>query len=130
MVLTEIAERKAIQVPAVRGIAKGAEISVMRRNDDDPAARREQAVELFHRVYHIRYVFDDMGGANLAEAAVAKREWEMIQVGDDIGPGMRIAIQAYRPTVFVEPAADIENGKLAYRTGSAGGCLSFGDYRS
>lgn len=125
MVLTEIAERKAIQVPAVGGIAKRAEVGVVRRNDDDPAARDEQPVELFDGAYHISYVFNHVGGADLAEGAVAERKWEMIQVRDDVGPGMRVAIQAYGAGVLVEAAADIENWELAYRTGSAGGCLSF-----
>jgi hypothetical protein len=39
---------------------------------------------------------------------------------------MRVAIQAYGAGVLVEAAADIENWELAYRTGRAGGCLSFG----
>jgi hypothetical protein len=71
-------------------------------------------------------VFNHVGGADLAEGAVAERKWEMIQVRDDVGPGMRVAIQAYGAGVLVEAAADIENCELAYRTGSAGGCLSFG----
>jgi hypothetical protein len=126
MVLTEIAERKAIQVPAVGGIAKRAEVGVMGRNNNDPAARDEQPVEFFDSSDHISYVFDHVRGANLAEGAVAERKWEMIQVRDDVGSGMRAAIQAYGAGVLVEPAADIENWELAYRTGSAGGCLSFG----
>lgn len=113
MIRTEIAEGKAIQVPAVGGIAKGAEISVVGCNDDDAAARRQQSVELFYRADHVSDVFNDVGGADLTEGAVAEREWEMIQAGDDVGPGMRVAIEAYGARVLVEPAAHIENGKLA-----------------
>jgi hypothetical protein len=119
VIATEIAERKAIQVPAMGGIAKGAEISVMWRNDDDPTARCEYAMELFYSADHISYVFDDVDGADLAEGAVAERKWEMIQVRDDVGPGMWASIQAYGAGVLVEPAADIENWALAYRTGRA-----------
>jgi len=130
MIVTEITERKAIQVPAVGGIAKGAEIGVVGRNDDDAAARCKQAMKLLHRADHVGYVFDDVGGADLAEGAVAEWEWETIQVCDDVGPGVRVEIQAYCTGILIEPAAHIENRKLAYKTGTGRGRLSFGGYRS
>lgn len=126
MILTEIAERKAIQVPAVGGIAKGAEIGVVRGNDNDSAAGYEQAMELFYRADHVGYVFDDVGGADLAEGVVAEWKWEMIQVCDHVRPGMRTTIQADSAGVLVEPAADIENGKLAYGNGRRSWRLKFG----
>jgi hypothetical protein len=87
-------------------------------------------MELFHGADHIRYVFDDVRGSDLAEGAVAEREWEMIQVRDYVGPCMPVPIQAYGAGVLVEAAADVENGKLAYGKGLRCGCLKFGGQRS
>ena len=78
----------------VSGIAKGAEVGVVGRNDHEDAARFEQAVKLFHRPDHIGHVFDDVCGPDLAEGVVTERKWKMIQVCDHVGPGMRITIQA------------------------------------
>jgi hypothetical protein len=49
----------------------------------------------------------------------------MIKVCDDVRPGMRITIQAQSAGVLVQPAAYIENWKLAYRKGRADVCLCF-----
>ena len=51
----------------MRGIAKGAEIGVMRRHNDQPAAWGEQTMEVFHGAQHARDVFDYMGGANFGK---------------------------------------------------------------
>ena len=112
MVWTEIAEGKTIQVPAVGGIAKGAEISVVGGNDNGAAAVSQQPVELFHGAYYVNYVFDHVDGAYLAEGAVSEREREVIEVGNDVGSNTRVAIQAYSARVFVKTAAAVENGQL------------------
>lgn len=124
MIFTEIAKRKAIQVPAVGGIAERAEICVVGRDDNRAAARSEQPVKLLDCAYNIRHMLDHVRGADLAERAVTKGKREVIEAGDNVGPGVGAAIETNRAGVFVEPAADVENWKLAYRTGRAGGCLS------
>jgi hypothetical protein len=130
VVLAEIAKRKAIQVPAVSGIAKRAEISVVGRNDNDATSRCEQAVKLFNRADYVGYVFDHVCGSDLTECTIAEWEREVIQVCDNIRPSMRVPIQAYSARLFIEPAPHIENWKLAYRTGRARGRLRFRGQRS
>lgn len=84
----------------------------MRRGDHDPAAGSEQTKEFFHGLDHVGDVFDDMCGTNLAEGAVAKRKREMIEVGHDIGTGVRVPIEPDRARKFVDAAADVEYRKL------------------
>ena len=125
MILPEITERKTVQVPTVGGIAKGTEICVMWRKDNGTATGCQQPVELFHGADDVSHVFDQVNRTNLSEHAVAEREREMIQIRDHIGPGAWIPIQAYSAGLFIEPAADIENRQLAYRTRGADGYLRF-----
>ena len=109
VILAEIAQGKAVEVPAVGGVAERAEIGVMRGHDDGAAAGCEQAVELFHGADHVRDVFDQVYGANLNEGAVAKREWKVIEVGDDVGARVEIAIYSDRAGIFVYAAADVQD---------------------
>lgn len=81
-------------MPPVSGIAKGAEVGVVGRNDDEEAARFEQAVKLFDGADYIGHMFDDVRGPDLTEGAVTERKWKIIQVCDHVGPGTRITIQA------------------------------------
>ena len=60
MVVPEIAHRKAVQVPPMGGIAERTEVRVMGRDDDSPAIRRQEAVELFHCPYYIGDMFNNM----------------------------------------------------------------------
>lgn len=82
-------------------------------------------MELFYRADHVSNVLNNVCGADLAEGAVAEGKWKMIKVCDDVRPGMRITIQAQSAGVLVQPAAYIENWKLAYRKGRADVCLCF-----
>jgi hypothetical protein len=50
-----------------------------------------------------------MDGAQLSEGAIAERVWKTIQVAEDIGAGVRVAIYANGAGVFVDAAADVEN---------------------
>ena len=124
MIFTEIAERKAIQVPAVGGIAERAEICIVGRNDNGAAARGEQPMEFLDCPYNVRHMLDHVRGADLAEGAVTKGEREMIEAGDNVGPGIRTVVETNSARVLIEPAPDVENWKLAYRTRRAGRCLS------
>ena len=54
-------------MPAMGRVAKGTEIGVVRRNDDEPPSWSKQAVELFHRPNYVRDMFNDVDGAHLLE---------------------------------------------------------------
>src|SRR5580704_3473305 len=90
----EIAEREAVEMPAMRGIAERAEVGVMRSDDEDAAGRRDDAVKLLHGADDIGYMLDDMHGAKRCERVVAERVRETVEVADDVGPAARIAIDA------------------------------------
>jgi hypothetical protein len=81
-------------------------------------------MELLDCAYNVRHMLDHVRGADLAERAVAKGKREMVQAGDNIGPGIGAAVETNGAGVLIEPASDVENWKLAYRTRCAGGCLS------
>ena len=105
----EIAQGKAIEMPAVRGIAKRAEIGVMRGHDDDAAARCQQAMELFDGADHVGDVFDQVYGADPGERVIAKRERKVIEVGDNVGAGVEVAIQSDRAGVLIYSATNVED---------------------
>jgi len=84
----------------------------MRRDDHEPAAGREQAVKLFHGADDVRQVLDDVNGADLSKRVFAEREREMVEIGENVGPGVRVAIDTDGSRIFVDPAADVEDGKL------------------
>ena len=67
MILPEIPERKAVQVPAVGGIAKGAEIGIVRCHDNHFAAGSQQPVEFFHCAENVRDMFYDMDCPDFAK---------------------------------------------------------------
>ena len=94
----------------------------MRRHDHGPPARRKQPVKLFHRTDYVRHVLDDMNSPNLAECAIAKRKRIVVQVGYHICARVRIAVEANRARIFIDPAADVEDRKLV---GSVGQTIAF-----
>ncbi len=98
-------------MPAVGGVAKRAEICVMRRNDDGAATRGEQPVEFFHGAYHVGDVLDDMRYAQLAKRVIAERIREMVEVSQDVGVSAGIAIDTDGARVFIAAAADVQNRK-------------------
>lgn len=53
-------------------------------------------------------MLDDMDGTYFAERAIAKREREMIEICDDIGARVQVAIQPDRSWIFIYPAAYVE----------------------
>src|SRR5947209_7837754 len=91
------------------GIAEGAEIGVMRSNDEDSASLRGYAVELFHGAHHVGDVLDDMHGANGGKGGAPERIGETVQIADDVGAGGRIPIDADRTGIFIDTAADVQN---------------------
>ncbi len=92
------------------GVAEGAEVGVVRCKDVNTAARDQQPVEFLHGTDYIRDMLDDVGGAHFPERIVTKREWEVVQVGNDVGLGVDVAVEPDRTGVFVDSAADVEDG--------------------
>ncbi len=64
-------------------------------------------MELFHQADDVSNVLNDVNGPHFAERIVAKRKRDMVEVGDHIGGGVRISIQADRAGIFLDAAADI-----------------------
>src|SRR5579875_1123733 len=84
MNLPEIAERKAVQVPPVRGIAPGNEVRVVRRHKVDRPTGSGHPVNFRHCVHEVVQVLDDMNSPNLVKPVVAK--WKpLVEVADHIG---------------------------------------------
>ena len=109
VVVAEVAERKAVQVPTVSRVTEGAEVGVVRRNDDHLATVGQQTVCFFHHADDIANVLNDMDGADLPEGAVAKRIMEVVEVGNHVSGCIGVAIKADRAGEFVTAAADIED---------------------
>jgi hypothetical protein len=98
-------------MPAMRGIAKGAEIGVMRSGDEDGAAWFGDAVKFFHGRDDVRDVFDDVFGTKLVERIIAEGQAAMVQVAEDIGGGGWIHIEADGAGIFCRSAAYVENAR-------------------
>src|ERR1700730_11954305 len=95
------------------GIAEGAEIGVVRRDDEDPAAGNENAVELLHRGDHVRDVLDHVDGAERVKGTVAERIGKAVEVAQDIGARSRIAVDPDSPRKLIDAAADVKRAHLA-----------------
>ena len=109
VVRTEIPKRKAVQMPAVRRIAEGAEIRVMRSRNIHGPARTEQPVKLLDGTDHIGYMLYDVHGADVIETRLPKRVRKTVDVDNDVGCGAFDSVDAYRSGILVDPAADIED---------------------
>src|SRR5579863_3927794 len=93
----------------MRGIAKGAEIGIVWRHDVHFAALAHQAMKLFHGADDVRYMLDDVNGLQRVKGTVAKRVGKAVELTQNIGPAGRVAIDADRARLLVDPAADVEN---------------------
>ena len=109
MILTKVAERIAVQVPAVRRVAKRAEVGVMGRGNEHPAPRQKHAVKLLHRGHHVGYVLDNMTGAQLNKRSVAKGIRKTVQIDYYVSAGAWVAIDADRPWVLIDSAPYVED---------------------
>ena len=76
------------------GIAEGAEVGVMRRDDEHFAAGAQQAVEFLHGPDHVGDVLDHMNGLQLIEGRVAEGIGKTVEVAEDIGAGGGVAVDA------------------------------------
>jgi hypothetical protein len=90
-------------------VTERAEIGVMRSHDERAPAGGEQAPELLHGADDIGDVLNDVNCPHFVEGAVPEREGEMVEVSDDIGGGVGIAIESDGAGVFIDPAADVKD---------------------
>ncbi len=90
-------------------VAKGAEIGVVRSDDDRAAARCEETVELLHRANHVGYVFDDMDCPHFAKRAVSEWKRVLVEIRNYIGASMLVTIDSDRARILVNSAAHIED---------------------
>lgn len=96
----------------MRRVAKGAVVGVVRRDDNDLAAGREQAVEFFHCAYYIGHMFYHMNRTDLAKGVISEGKGIVIDVGDDVSTGVWISINADRAGILVSAAANIEHRQV------------------
>jgi hypothetical protein len=99
----------------VRGIAERTEICVVWRDDDGASAGREQPMELFDGANDVGDMFNDVDGSDFLNGLIAQRPWEAVEIGDHIGAGVCVAIQANGARIFINAAADVENRKRCER---------------
>lgn len=104
---SEVAEAEAIEMPAMGGVAPGAEVGIVRRFEDDLAAGLQNAVEFFHGGDDVADVFNDVDEAGLVERARFDGPGELIEIPDDVGGGIGVAIDAGAAGVFLDSAAHI-----------------------
>lgn len=105
----KVIERKRIEMPAVSGITERAEISVMRRGDEDRSTSSCDAVEFLHGGDDVGDVFDDVNGADFVKYAFAKGKRAAVNVAEDIGRGTGIFVNANGAGRFYDTAADIKD---------------------
>src|ERR1700689_4722984 len=84
VIVTEIAQREAVEVPTVSGVAEGAEVGVVRRDNQNFAAVANHTMELLHGTDHVGDVLDNGDGLERVETGIAERIGEMIQVGQNV----------------------------------------------
>ncbi len=109
MIGTEIPERETVQVPAMSRIAERTEVCVVRRRDEDPAAWAQHSMKLFHGPNYVKHVFNYVNGPQRLEGTVAEGIGKVVKIADDVGAAAWIAVNANRPGIFVDAAADVES---------------------
>jgi hypothetical protein len=116
VVFAEIAQRKAVEVPPVGRITKRAEIGIVRSHDYHPAARGNDAVELLHRADYIRYMLDQMDGADFAEGIVPEGQGDLVQICDHVRARVRVTVYPDSARIFVEPTTYVKDRQRCHAT--------------
>ena len=88
-------------MPAVGGVAERAEVGVVRGDDDDFAAGLGEPVELFHGADDIGGVLEEVDSPDLPKCVIAEGERDVIEIGNDVGARMWIAVDTKRAGVLV-----------------------------
>jgi|GEM_PF-2946205 hypothetical protein len=113
MIFAEDSEREAIEVVAVCGIAKGAEVRVMGRRDVQAAVFLEKAVKLLHGADYVRHMLYDMRSHYGVKRAITKRVRIVVQVAEHVGGAGRTPVNAYSARPLIQTATDVQNGHSA-----------------
>ena len=104
----EVAEREAVEVPAMGGVAEGAEVGVVRRYQEDAPGWADDAMEFLHGANDIGHVLDDMDGAQGVEGVIAERIRKTVEVAEDIGAAAWVAIDSDGAGMFMDAAPDVQ----------------------
>src|SRR5580704_13853214 len=96
-------------MPAMRRVAKGTVIRVVRGGDENCAARLGDAVKFFHGSDDVRDVFDDVFGAELVEGIIAEGQSAVVQMAEYIGSGGWIHVESDGAGIFCRTTAYVEN---------------------
>ena len=88
----------------------------MRSGDVHLTTCPEQAVELFHRAYHIADVLDHMDGADIVKRSVGEGIREAVQVAQHVRAGACNAIYTDRAGILLYTAADVEDARSFARS--------------
>jgi hypothetical protein len=65
-------------------------------------------VEFFHQSDYIGDVLDDVNRPDFPERTIAQWEWKLIEIRDNVGARVRIAIETDRARILVNAAPNIE----------------------
>ena len=76
------------------GVAERTEVGVVGCFDEDSAAGLGEAVDFLDRRDDVFNVLDDVYQQDAVETAVAKRQRAAIDVGDDVGSGVAVVVDA------------------------------------
>ena len=95
-------------MPAMGGIAKRAEVGIVRRDDQHLAAAADQPVKFLHAADHVGKMLDHVHGLQPVESRIAKRIRKTVQIRDYVRPRRRIAVDAYGPCFLIDPAAYVQ----------------------
>src|SRR6185437_2079621 len=104
VIFSEIAKAEAIQVVAVRGIAEGAEVGVVRGFEAHGSSGANQAVKLLHGANHIVNVLDHVDGCKAIEGTIGERIGKAVEVGNHVGAAGGIPVEPNGSWLLVNPA--------------------------
>ena len=107
VVFPEVPKREAVEVAAMRRIAKRAEVRVVRSLNPDSAPGSNQPVKLLHGADYVVYVLDHMDRGQPVERTVGERVGKAIEVGQDVGAAVGIPVEPNGSGLLVNPAADV-----------------------
>src|SRR5439155_21128291 len=99
---------------AVRGVAEGAEVGVVRGLDAHRTAWARQAVELLHGADHVVHMLDHMDRKHAVEAVIAERIRGAVEIAQNVGAAGGIAVDADGARPLVDAAADVQRSYTSW----------------
>jgi hypothetical protein len=112
IVLAEITEGEAVEMPAMGGVAEGAEVGIVRRDDEDLASGANEAVKFFHGFHDVAHVFDHVNGLQGVEGGISERVRKLVELANHVGSAGGVAVDANGSGEFVDAAADVEGSHV------------------